>query len=200
MAFKKNILKKYTHEDEILYIVWHDPWEYIKLMLKYLIIILITFTLYSFTTGFIIKWFVVNWIFWIVWLIIYYKFIIDFMDTYLDAIIVTPTWITIFRWDWLVNYSSENLNWHSIQSIYDDQNWLMDITLNKWDIKIKTHWDIYTFKNVSWPVIHKNKIISIQEKIREGITEEPELDKFDILVEALWEVIIDYMKKWKHAS
>lgn len=38
----------------------------------------------------------------------------------------------------------------------------------------------------------------MRDKILSGVEEEPDLDKFDVLVETLWEVILDYVKKDKN--
>jgi hypothetical protein len=200
MSLKKNILKKYIWDTEILYLIWHSSLEYNRVITIYSILLFVLFWLY-----WIIKHYVlevpsfVNRIFWIIWIIIYWRFIISFMDIYLDAIIITNNWIIMFKWEWFMTYNSETINWNWILSVYENQTWLIDLLLNEWDIKFKTPWSIYTFNNVHDPKYQKEKILKIQKDVLswKKEQEEPELDKFDMLVETLWEVIIDYVKKSK---
>jgi len=122
------------------------------------------------------------------------------LDIYLDSIIITKNWLTIFRWDWILKYSSENIERDSLEAINEHQNWILDIILKKWDLKIKRAEESYNFDEVSHPNKQVSTILKFREKFSTPPTEtEPEedLDKFDVLVETLWEVILDYIKKGK---
>lgn len=73
----------------------------------------------------------------------------------------------------------------------------------KWDITIRLeHWVDFPFENISNPKKEVDKIIQMKtrfmapvQKAEEEKSEE-ENKKFDILVEALWEVVQDYIWKW----
>jgi hypothetical protein len=89
----------------------------------------------------------------------------------------------------------------SVEWVYDEQEGLLDVLLNKGMIKIKKLDEEYVFDDVYNPVLQTSKIIEIKEKIikenekKEEENNEEKIDKFDLLVEALGEIIRDYYKK-----
>lgn len=202
MSFKKNILKKYLDTD-IHYIIWHDWWKYTKIIIVYTWILVFLFLSYIWIAKIssvnILNY--INIIFWVIWAIIYIRFILQFMDIYLDSVVITKIGIIIFKWEWLLRYTSETIDWPSVQAVEDAQSWLLDMMLNKWDIVIKRWVEEYRFNDISHPSKQKNDILMYKDKFEtkpEPEKEpEPELDKFDVLVETLGEVILDYVKKSK---
>lgn len=69
----------------------------------------------------------------------------------------------------------------------------------KWDITITLDHGIeYPFEDISKPKRQVDTILQLKSRFTAPTTEEnPELEskKFDILVEALWEVVKDYLDK-----
>ena len=69
----------------------------------------------------------------------------------------------------------------------------------KWDITITLDHGIeYPFEDISSPKKQVDKIMQLKNRFIIPVKEEsPELEwkKFDILVEALWEVVKDYIDK-----
>ncbi len=200
--FKKKILSKYLGGENIIYIISHHWWIYIKLIVFYLFLLLIGFELW-FVVSKYINSSAVRYIFGIYWIVLYLKFIISFFDLYLDSIVLTNQGLNIFLWDWLFKYSNEVVEWSSIEAVYDEQNGLLDILLDKWDIVIKRIDEEYKFEDVPSPsklsnliMDTKDKILWNQESEREDNNEE-EIDKFEILVEALGEIIKEYYEKKK---
>lgn len=202
MWFKNNLLNKYLNT-EIHYIISHDWWKYTKLILIFSLILILIIALYLniyiLFNSTALK--ILNIIFAAIWMLIYIIFTVNFINLYLDTLVVTNSWLILFEWSWLFKYSTESIDWNSIQAIEDEQSWLFDIILNKWDLKIKRAWESYTFQDVSSCSTERNKIIEYKDKFEEKKqelkeeNEQPELDKFDVLVETLWEVILDYIKK-----
>lgn len=207
MSFKSNILKNYVDSDPIHAVIWHDSWKYFGLLLKNSLYVFALFALYILMSNFLKPNLLMSLIFSLFWLFVYWKFIIDFMDIYLDAIILTDSWVIIFKWDWLFANKSELLHWESLVAVQDTQLWIMDIVLNKWNLSLKRSWWEYYFDNVSHPTKRASMILDMQKKILKERwdkqeEQEEDLDKFDVLVETLWEVILDYVKKDKknHSS
>lgn len=200
MSFKKQILKRYLWDDDIFYIISHHWWVYVKLILVYLFFLILWFILYYV----VCKWWCFKWFryfFWLYGVLLYIKFIIDFLDLYLDSVVLTKQGVNIFYWDGLLKYSNELIERSSVEWVYDEQEGLLDVLLNKGMIKIKKLDEEYVFDDVYNPVLQTSKIIEIKEKIikenekKEEENNEEEIDKFDLLVEALGEIIRDYYKK-----
>lgn len=71
----------------------------------------------------------------------------------------------------------------------------------KWDVTITLDHGIeYPFEDISNPKKQVDKILVLKNRFSVPVQEEPdnselEWKKFDILVEALWEVVKDYIDK-----
>ncbi len=144
-----------------------------------------------------------NYLFGVVGLVIYIKFVIDFLDIYLDSMVLLDTWVVIFYWEGLLKYHSEFIQWDTIDSVYDEQNWLFDIMFWKWSIKIKRYDQEYVFEDVSNPSYNASKIIEIKNKIfskdlevenTNEYDDSDEIDKEEIkyMAEAIAEIIYKY--------
>ncbi len=194
MLLRYKIISKNLWNQEILYMISHNWWVYMKIVIKYWIILVLFFVLYNLIIQYLhipnIELF-----FWSFLLVLYIFFVVSFMDSYLDCIVLTKSWIIIYSREWFLRQNTENIQWDSAQSVYDEQVWIIDVVFNKWNIKIKRQDEVYTFDNVSKPSVQANKIIRTREQILSEAWEDVNLDKFDVLVDTLWEVIIDYIRK-----
>ncbi len=146
-----------------------------------------------------------NWIIGTIALLIYLRFIIQFLNKYLDALVLTPEWISVFEREEFLSYKLQKFERDSIESIVHEQHSLYEKILWKGIIKITIdHWVIFTFQDVFQP--HRIADILWQYKhtyspnnhqinnmIESHWTESGE--KFEILVETLGEVIKEYMGK-----
>ena len=198
--FRKKILAKYLGEENIVYIIAHHWWVYVKLILFYTFFLLIWFVWYRYLS-YVFDWRWLSYIFWIYWIVVYIKFVIDFMDIYLDSIVLTPQGVNIFLWEWIFKYSNEAIERNAIESVYDEQNWLLDMLLEKWNIIIKRIDEEYRFEDVPKPAMMSNIIIEMKERFTSADqgdnTQNEEKDKFELLVEVLWEVIKEYLNNKK---
>lgn len=125
----------------------------------------------------------------------------DFADIYLDCIVMTDVWITLYLREWLLEYKTDHFDWDSIETISFNQKWFRDRLFMKWDITITLDHGIeYPFEDISNPKKQVDKILQLKNRFSvpvEQRQEDAELEwkKFDILVEALWEVVKDYIDK-----
>lgn len=201
MFLKEKVILNTLWDVNIKYIIWHDIFSYMKMLIKYFFFIVIIL----FSYRFINDYFVVDlsFVFWSIGLLIYWMYIVSFLDIYLDSVVLTDKWIYIYVRDWFLDQNTEYISWNSIQSVYDEQNWILDLVFNKWNIKIKRQDEIYIFNNVDKPWDVTNKIISIKDDIltknaqEEQEEEEENPNNFDTLVETLWEVISQHVSKKK---
>ncbi len=126
----------------------------------------------------------------------------DIFDEYLDTIVITDKWLIHFRREWLWKQKTELLQWVSVESVSHEQNTFFDTLVNKGDVKIKLEDTIVLFKDIHNPWEASNLIIDYKDKIlwRHNYLENeqhPESWKYNILIEALWEVVTDYVHKKK---
>lgn len=121
---------------------------------------------------------------------------ISFLDIYLDWVILTNNWIVIFRWDWLLKYRTESIERESLESVSMNQNGILDIMFNKWDIKINRIDHSYIFNEVPNPSKQVKTILEKRDEMTSWEQEdEDKVDKFDLLVDMLGDVLIDYSKR-----
>ena len=78
-----------------------------------------------------------KWIFWCAGLALFVKWVIDFLNLYLDCLILSKDNITFFLWEWLLEYKTEIFSWSKINTISRNQIWFRDKLFWKWDILIK---------------------------------------------------------------
>lgn len=204
MDIKKKILKKLIKTDEdIIYIVSHHYLAYFGTIAILLIGIVIVFSLYKLLCVFNCN--LASWVCWILWIIVYINFMLNFFDVYLDAVLITNRSLIIYEWYWLLKNSIDVIANHAVESAYSEQNWIIDTIFKKWDLVIKTASDETVFKDISSPVEvanDVNKIIfSIIEKDEEKESEkiwkyeEKKMWDLDIFMKAMEEVIREYKEK-----
>ena len=143
-----------------------------------------------------------KWIFAWVWFIALIKFCIDFFDIYLDSIVLLDTWIVLYLREWLLEYKTERFEWDKIESIGFNQKWIWDKIFMKGDILIRLEHGVeFPFENITNPKKQADKILQYKWRFVSPINPEKvaeqENKKFDVLVEALWEVVKDYIDKWE---
>lgn len=126
----------------------------------------------------------------------------DIFDEYLDSLVITDKGIIHFKRDGLWKQKAEMLSRVSIESVSHEQNSFWDSLIGKWDIKIKLEDVITRFDDVSDPAVVSNKILEYKDRIlwrhnymENEVKHEP--DKYNILIEALGEVVTEYVEKKK---
>jgi len=126
----------------------------------------------------------------------------EIFDEYLDSLIITDKGIIHFRRDGLWKQKAEMLSRVSIESISHEQNTFWDSLIHKGDIRIKLEDTITKFCDISEPAEVSNTILQYKDKIlgrhnylENEVSHEP--DKYNILIEALGEVVTEYVEKKK---
>lgn len=132
------------------------------------------------------------------------KYIYDFIDLYLDSVILTDKGITIVKIDKWFKYKTDFFERKSIITISHSQSWFMEKFFNQWSITISLdHNSDYYIKNISNPSTQVSilntykfdalsRMKKIEDEAQQVIANQP--DKFEILVDTLSEVIGSYMK------
>lgn len=192
------LIEQYVEHQNILYILPHARIQYLLLSIQYSCIIIILWFFGQFL------WDSSSWIFICIWALLFSKYIYDFIDLYLDSVVLTDKWITIIKIDKWFKYKTDFFERKSIITISHTQSWFTDKLFNQWSITISLdHNSDYYIKHISKPntqvsILNAYKfdalsrIKKIEEEAKQEVTNQP--DKFEILVDTLSEVIGSYMK------
>ena len=197
---RKAIIKRNINTSEIHHVVGHNGSVFFKILFKYFCYLAVLVLIFLLLDRYIKREYLPRVFAWL-WLILFTKFCIDFCDMYLDCIVMTDTWITLYLREWLLEYKTEHFDWTTIETISFNQKWIWDKIFMKWDVTITLDHGIeYPFEDISNPKKQVDKILLLKNHFSVPApteTEDPELEwkKFDILVEALGEVVKDYIDK-----
>ena len=198
MDIKENILKKIVGiDEEIKFIISHHMLTYLGLMIISFLGIIILFFLYKFI--YVFDHNLASYICWILWVILFIYFVLNFVDIYLDAVMITERSLVIYKWYGLFKTSADVMSLEAVESVYAKQEWLINTVFNNWDIVFRRAWHENFFDDVYNPQEAANKINYILTLLREKEEEkepepEPEPD-FKVFVEAMAEVIKEYKNK-----
>lgn len=141
-----------------------------------------------------------KWIFAILGMIVLFKWIIDFFDMYLDCIVLTQESLTLFLREGILEYKTEIFFRNKVSSLSWKQKGLLDKLFLQGDLLLTLEHDLdVTFENVYLPKKWIGKISLLKQKFldQKKLNLERDLaedqDRFEILIEAMGEVVKDYL-------
>lgn len=197
---RKAILKRNVNTSEIHHVIGHNGSVFFKIFLIYLWVLVGLLLLFLVLDRYVTRPYL-KWVFAWAWFIALIKFCLDFFDLYLDSIVLVDTGVILYLWEWLLEYKTERFDWDKIESIWFNQKWLWDKVFMKWDIMIRLEHGVeFPFENVTNPKKQADKILQYKWRFSVPVpVTDPETEnkKFDVLVEALGEVVKDYIDKWE---
>lgn len=177
---------------------------YLKIVSGYSALLILLYVLFIVLQTYVISHAYMVWTAALMGISIYVKWLYDVADEYLDSLVVTNRWLILFRRNGLFDYKTDHLQRVSIESISEEQSTFFDSLFKKWDITIKLEDERIRFKEVSHPahkvgqLLHwKSKILWRYEYHENETSVELGRDKYELLVEALWEVVTEYVDKKK---
>ena len=195
------LIKKYVNAKDIERIIGHSSTVYLKrsiLTIVLLFVVFIIFSLLNHTSPAEYR----KWIFGGIWLLLFAKRAIDFLDAYLDCLILTKDSVILFLREGLLEYKTEVFSRNKITTISRNQNWLWDKLFGKGDLLIKLEFDTeFPFADISAPKKQAGKLTVLKESFltKQKQTIEKDLsddnERFNVLVEAMSEVVKEYMEK-----
>jgi len=204
--FRKEIIKKYVEVENIHHVIWHNGSILIREVLKTLLFLFLTYIVYLWISHYSNRNYR-SWIFAGIGWYFFIRFVINFLNLYLDSLILSDKGITLFMWEWIWEYKTDIFERDKIETISFNQNSIRDKIFGKWDISIKLeHWVDFPFDNVSrpqkqvWKIMRMKDYFLSQKRDQDLKDSSWEDAKFNILVEALWEVVQEYMEKWQKKS
>lgn len=201
---KHALIKKYLDDLEIYAVIWHDILVYLKIVSGYIALLVLLYILFSVLQRYVISHTYMVWTAALMGITIYVKGLYDVADEYLDSLVVTNRGLILFRRNGLFDYKTEYLQRVSIESIAEEQNSFLDSLFKKGNIIIKVEDERIRFKEVSHPAHLVSQLLNWKSKIlwryeyhENETSTELGRDKYELLVEALWEVVTEYVDKKK---
>ena len=195
------LLGRYLDLKDTEDILAHSPFIYLRGVLVYSVLLFVVYIVYAIVRTYYIQDIYVKRIAGILWLFIFFKWLLGFLNLYLDCILISKDALTVFLRDWILEYKTEVIDWSKILVISHRQNSLWDKLCGKWDLLIQMWNDIdFSFNDIAHPKKSASKLMlnkkNYEEAKKKKIEQDLEWDQrqFDILVDALWEVIRDYME------
>lgn len=200
---RQYLLWRYVDLKDVEDILGHSPFIYLRGALVYSVLLFVVYVIFAISQQYPEYQNVpyVKWIAGIIWLFIFFKRLLWFLNLYLDCILISKDSLTVFLRDWILEYKTEIIDWSKILVISHRQNSFRDKFCWKWDLLIQMWNDIdFAFNDISHPKKAASKLTlnkkNHDEAKKRKIEQDLEWDQrqFDILVDALWEVIRDYME------
>ena len=197
------LLARYIDLKDVEDILAHSPFIYLRGVLVYSALLFLVYIAYAVSQQYPAYQNVpyIKWIAGVLWLLIFFKRLLWFFNLYLDCILISKEALTIFLRDGLLEYKTEIIDRSKILVISHRQNSFWDKLCGKWDLLIQMWNDInFSFSDISHPKKSASKLTlnkkNYEEAKKKKIEQDLEWDQrqFDILVDALWEVIRDYME------
>ena len=192
-------MKKYVDVDTVFHVIWHNASVFIQLTLKTLIFLLVLYVLFFVLDRYIV-WPYLSWSFGALGIGFFVKYIIDFLNIYLDWLILSENGITMFMREWLFDHKTDFFEWNAIETVSHSQNSFRDKIFSRWDLVITLDHGIeYPFENTNSPKKQSEKILKYKEQFSLANSSDrtnPIADeKMAIIAEALSEVVKEYMEK-----
>jgi len=199
---RQYLLWRYVDLKDVEDILGHSPFIYLRGVLVYSVLLFVVYVAYAISQQYPQYQWVpyIKRIAGILWLLIFFKWLLGFLNLYLDCILISKDSLTVFLRDGILEYKTEIIDRWKISVISHNQNSLWDKLFGKWDLLIQMWNDIdFSFNDVAHPKKSASKLILNKKEFEEIKKKKIEQDlqwdqrQFDILVDALWEVIRDYM-------
>ena len=198
--FERTFFKKYISEWLTVKWIIHEHW--VKIIDRFFL----RLGLFVFVPSFLMYNSVlfqenINFIYFEIYLfLIYLKLIYDIFNRYNDVWIITEEWVVDLDWS-LLKVNSVSVKYENIEWIWVEQDWIWDKILNKWDVVIHKVWaDEFRLVDAKVPYAALNEIEAISWALKaeaDSKKANEEKTKFDLIMEALWWVVDDYLdKEW----
>lgn len=200
---RQYLLGRYIDLKDVEDILSHSSFIYLRGVLVYSVLIFAVYVIYAIFQQYPQYQWVpyVKRIAGIVWLFLFFRWLLGFLNLYLDCILISKESLTVFLRDGILEYKTEIIDWSKILVISHRQDSFWDKICGKWDLLIQMWNDIdFSFSDIAHPKKSASKLTlnkkEYEEMKKKKIEEDLAWDQrqFDILVDALWEVIREYME------
>ena len=189
------LIKKYVNTSDIQWIIGHSPVVHLKEAIIMLSLLFLFYVAYAVIKNLLPDLYTsIPVHYWdrgmgIIGIFLFIKWVLDFLNLYLDCLILSKDHAILFLREGRLEYKTEFFSWNKI-------NWSVG------DIVIKLEFDTeFPFADVTNPKKQVSKLITLKEQFMERQKQVIEKDlheddqRFNVLVEAMSEVVKDYLDK-----
>ncbi len=201
--FRKQIIKNYISGNYPDFIIGHSSSMFIKPTLVVILLLFVLYGIFSVVDYYVDSPYLV-WIFVILAVLLLIKYTVDFLNFYLDCLVISPAGMTLFVREGIFEYKTDSFERHTIETISHTQNSFRDKVFDKGDLNITINHAIsFPFENVHNPKKMAKLIQQTQEKHGLRLEHEEDEDEiapaadYSVLMEALGEVVQEYVQKKK---
>ena len=192
-SFDYKFFEKYTPEWQEMKHIVHQHWINIIWKLFFWLFLFVLIPVFIYYYSFRVKDLIQFMYFEIYLFIIYIKIIYDIFDWYNDVWIITDSWVVDLDWS-IFKTKMSTIDFNNIEWMEVEQNWFVDKLLKKWDLIIHKIWDdSFVLPDCLSPYDALNQVEHIKHHHYEE--EEPETDRFDMVMDTLWWVVENYLKR-----
>lgn len=195
------LIKKYVNTSDIKWIIGHSPIVHLKEAFVMIVLLFLLYVVYAvlnhYSPAEYRKWIAGG-----IGLLLCIKWILDFLNLYLDCLILTDEYAILFLREGWLEYKTEFFGWDKISTISSSQNGLRNKLRSVGDIVIKLEFNTeFPFTDVLHPKKQVSKLMMLKENFltSKKYTIEKDLEednqRFNVLVEAMSEVVKEYMEK-----
>lgn len=145
------LIKKYVNTKDIQRVIGHSSVVYVKRAVVMVVLLFLVYVIFAVLnkTSPADYW---KRIFGIIGLVLFVKWLIDFLNDYLDCLVLSQGSLTFFLWEGLLEYKTEVFSWNKITTISWIQNGIRDKIFAKGDLLIKLEFDTeFPFTDISFP-------------------------------------------------
>ena len=202
------LIKKYVNTSDIQWIIGHSPVVHLKeaiIMLSLLFLFYVAYAVIKNLLPDLYSSIPVH--YWdramgIIGIFLFIKRVLDFLNLYLDCLILSKDHAILFLREGRLEYKTEFFSRNKINTISSSQNGIRNKIWSVGDIVIKLEFDTeFPFADVTNPKKQVSKLITLKEQFMDRQKQVIEKDlheddqRFNVLVEAMSEVVKDYLDK-----
>ena len=147
---RRYLLGRYVDLKDVEDILGHSPFIYLRGALIYSVLLFVVFIAYSIVRTYYSQDIYIKRIAGIVWLFLFCKWILGFLNLYLDCILISKDALTVFLRDGILEYKTEVIDRSKILVISHRQDSLRDKLCGKWDLLIQMWNDILDRNKEKW--------------------------------------------------
>lgn len=203
------LIWSYLQDFRVKKIIWHDSLQYGEIVLKYCVLFLLVAWCALFFDLFVTTYEKrIQGIFSVLVLAIYLVCFYELLNKYLDALVISEEWLILFQRHSPFAQTISHIQRVAIESIEHAHAWFWSSIFNLWTLRIQVEDSRYTFARIAKPaqtlqLILKAKDYWSKMKFTENMPplpthQSPHTDSketYSILIEALGEVMEEYVKK-----
>lgn len=192
--FEKTFFKKYVAEWQEINQIFHRHWIRIIDDIILWVVLGVLIPVFLYYNSYLIQEYIEFKYFEIYLFAIYIIIIYKIFDWYNDVLILTET--SIIRLEWSIFKSNaQSVDYKHVEWLEVDKSNILDTILKKWDLKILKFWNEQIIFDEAY---NPHSIINKIEEITNNLKPTEELTKFDLMMDALWWMVENYL--WKNGK